>query len=102
MPTLDNTVPTRLFDIGMGSQTHDMLPDLNIGAFQPEEKKNSMMFEAAMNWQAMGDAGLTGYVDRLTRLRRAAANNLFSASRKHKQLHRQQQHPTNSIKTSNH
>ncbi|KAL1581882.1 hypothetical protein WHR41_09440 [Cladosporium halotolerans] len=60
MPLLDSAGPTRLFDAVIESRPHDMFPDLNVGAFQPEAQKDSLVFAPAVNWQAIGDAGLAG------------------------------------------
>lgn len=58
MQPLNNVGPSSLYDAGMGRQPHNMFPDVNVGAFEQEQLKNSMVFEPAVNWQALSDAGL--------------------------------------------
>lgn len=59
MHPLDNAGPTRPFDADLGRLPHDMSQDFNnINAFQQEQTRNPMMFEPAINWQAMGYAGI--------------------------------------------
>lgn len=58
MQHLNNVGPSSLYDAGMGKQPHNMFPDVHVSAFEQEQLKNSMVFEPAVDWQALSDAGL--------------------------------------------